>query len=190
MLVLERESLGRQIGEICARHGGGRSALLPILQELQDQQGWISDYAMQEVARHLDIHPVEVYSVVTFYAFLNGEKKGRFILRLCRTISCDMRDKDRVGHQLEQELGIRFGETTPDGRFTLEWTNCMGMCDQGPALLVNKQVFTQVTPDRVHQIIEACRRIYGLYPERSEDAALAAAGAMRVATGRYAAVEA
>jgi [NiFe] hydrogenase diaphorase moiety large subunit len=181
MLVLEREGLGRLIGEICARHGGRRQALLPILLELQDAQGWISAYAMQEVARHLDIHPVEVYSVITFYAFLNGEKKGRFVLRLCRTITCDMRDKDRVARQLEQELGIAFGQTTPDGRFTLEWTNCLGMCDQGPALMVNKQVFTQVAAEGVHEILEACRRIYALYPERSEDAALAAAGALRPA---------
>jgi NADH-quinone oxidoreductase E subunit len=190
MLVLEREGLGRQIADLCDRHGRNRSALLPILQELQEATGWISDYAMQEVARHLDIHPVEVYSVITFYAFLNGEKKGRFILRLCRTISCDMRDKDRVARQLEQELGIRFGQTTPDNRFTLEWTNCMGMCDQGPALMVNKQIFTQMTPDRVHEIVEACRRIYGLYPERSEDLALESAGAMHVEPGRTAAVEA
>lgn len=181
MLVLEREGLGRRIDEICARHGRNRSALLPILQELQETQGWVSDFAMQEVARHLGIHPVEVYSVITFYAFLNSERKGRFVLRLCRTISCDMRDKDRVARQLEQELGISFGQSTADGRFTLEWTNCMGMCDQGPALMVNRQIFTQVTPEGVHDILEACRRIYGLYPERSEDDALVSAGAMQVA---------
>ncbi|MFA7332132.1 MAG: NADH-quinone oxidoreductase subunit NuoE [Candidatus Delongbacteria bacterium] len=186
MLVLEREGLGRLIRELCDRHGRSRPALLPILQELQETQGWISDYAMQEVARHLDIHPVEVYSVITFYAFLNSEKKGRFVIRLCRTISCDMRDKDRVARQLEQELGIKFGQTTADGRFTLEWTNCMGMCDQGPALMVNKQIFTQISPQRAHEIIESCRRIYALYPERSEDTALEAAGAVRVQAGQAA----
>ena len=87
---------------------------------------------------------MEVYSVVTFYAFLKAEKLGKFVIRLCRTISCDMQDKDKVARQLENELGIRFGQTTPDGKFTLEWANCLGMCDQGPALLVNDQVFTHV----------------------------------------------
>jgi NADH:ubiquinone oxidoreductase subunit E len=180
MLVLEREGLGKEIAEICERHGRDRAALLPILQDLQDRRGWVSDYAMQEIAHHLGIHPVEVYSVLTFYAFLSGEKKGRFVLRLCRTVSCDMLDKDRVARQLEQELGIRFGETTADGRFSLEWTNCMGMCDQGPALLVNKQIFTKVTPQRVHEILEACRRVWALYPERSEIEAMELAGAICV----------
>lgn len=180
MLVLEREGLGKEIAEICERHGRERAALLPILQDLQDKRGWISDYAMQEVANHLDVHPVEVYSVLTFYSFLSGEKKGRFVIRLCRTVSCDMQGKDRVARQLQTELGVPFGATTPDGRFTLEYTNCMGMCDQGPALMVNKQIFTRVTPQRVHEILEACRRVWGLYPERSETATMELAGAMHV----------
>ena len=183
MLVSEREELGRRIVEICRRHGGGRSGLLPILQELQVAEGCISAFAMQEVARELDIHPVEVHSVVSFYAFLSAEQTGRFVLRLCRTVSCDMRDKERVARQLEQELGVEFGQTTPDGRFTLEWTHCLGLCDQGPALMVNRQLFTQVTPQRVHEILEACRRLYALYPERSEDTALAAAGALQTDVG-------
>src|SRR5208283_2376761 len=95
----------------------------------------IDSYAMQVIAELLDIHPVEVHSVVSFYAFLGDKPQGRFVIRLCRTISCDMQGKDRVMRQLENDLGIQFGETTPDGSFTLEYANCMGMCDQGPALL-------------------------------------------------------
>lgn len=180
MLVMEREGMSRDITRLCDRHGRNRTALLSILRSLQESNGWIPDFAMQEIARHLDIHPVEVYSVITFYAFLSAEKKGRFILRLCRTISCDMQGKDRVAHQLEQELGIKFGETTRDGRFSLEWTNCMGMCDQGPALMVNNQIFTHVSPDRVHHVLEACRKAFALYPERNENQALRDAGSVCV----------
>ena len=81
---------------------------------------------------------------------------------------CHMQGKDRVARQLETDLGIKFGETTPDGRFTLEWANCIGMCDLGPALLVNDRVYTQVTPNEVHQIIEECRKVFGVHAVQQE----------------------
>jgi [NiFe] hydrogenase diaphorase moiety large subunit len=115
------------------------------------------------VADILDIHPVEVDSVVSFYSFLGHKNKGKFIVRLCRTISCEMQAKERVAQQLENDLGIRFGETTANGHFTLEWANCLGMCDQGPALLVNDRIHTQVTPESVHDILEECRSTFGVY---------------------------
>jgi NADH:ubiquinone oxidoreductase subunit E len=161
MLVTEQQRLGDEIVALADRYGRGRSALLPILQAVQEKYHHISDYAMQQVAAALDIHPVEVYSVVTFFAFLKAEKQGKFVIRLCRTISCDMQDKDRVATQLENDLGIRFGQTTQDGKFSLEWANCIGMCDQGPALLVNDQVFNRVTVDKVQEILEACNRSFG-----------------------------
>lgn len=160
MLVTEQESLGAEIIALADRYGRSRSALMPILQEIQRKYHHISDFAMQEVARLLDVHPVEVYSVVTFYAFLQNRELGRFVIRLCRTISCDMAGKERIARQLRNELKVEFGQTTADGRFTLEWANCVGMCDQGPAMLVNDQVFTRVTPEKVHDILEGCRRSF------------------------------
>jgi [NiFe] hydrogenase diaphorase moiety large subunit len=160
MLVNDRQRLSQDIGAWVQQYGANRSALLPILQEVQKKHHHISDFAMQEIADYLDIHPVEVYSVVTFYAFLHETYHGKFVIRLCRTIACDMAGKDRVARQLENDLGITFGETTPDGTFSLEWANCTGMCDQGPALLVNDQVHTQVTPEKVQEIVAACRRSF------------------------------
>lgn len=161
MLLTERQQLKEDIGAWVGKFGRTRSALIPVLQEVQKKYHQISDYAMQEIADLLDIHPVEIYSVVTFYAFLNEGYHGTFVIRLCRTISCAMAGKDRIARQLENDLGISFGETTPDGKFTLEWANCIGMCDQGPALLVNDQVFTQVTAAKVSEILETCRRSFG-----------------------------
>lgn len=163
MLVTERERIREEIVRRIEEYGGDRSALIPTLQELQRKYYHISDYAMQVIADALDIHPAEIYGVVSFYSFLDHTPKGRFVIRLCRTLSCDMQGKDRVARQLENDLGIRFGETTPDGKFTLEWANCIGMCDQGPALLVNEQVFTRVTPEKVHDILEGCRQAFGVY---------------------------
>jgi [NiFe] hydrogenase diaphorase moiety large subunit len=164
MLATEQQRLATEIVELADRYGRDRCALMPILQAVQQRYHHISEFTMQEVANLLGIHPVEVYSVVTFYAFLKAEKIGKFVIRLCRTISCDMQDKDKVARQLENELGIRFGETTPDGKFSLEWANCLGMCDQGPALLVNDQVFTHVTFEKVSDILEGCRRSFGVHP--------------------------
>lgn len=161
MLVTERLRLHDDIGSWVEKHGATRSALIPVLQEIQRSYNEISEYAMQEVADRLDIHPVEVYSVVSFYSFLETKARGRFVIRLCRTISCDMTGKERVARQLENDLGIRFGETTRDGNFSLEWANCLGMCDRGPALLINDQVFASVTPETVHDLILACRKSFG-----------------------------
>ncbi|MCP4638960.1 MAG: NADH-quinone oxidoreductase subunit NuoE [bacterium] len=163
MLVTEREQLKEDIVNWTKQYGGDRSALIPVLQDIQRKYYRISEYAMQVVADVLDIHPVEVYGVVSFYSFLDNQPKGRFVIRLCRTITCDLAGKDRVAKQLENDLGIGFGETTADGKFTLEWANCLGMCDQGPALLVNEQVFTHVTPQKVHDILEGCRQAFGVY---------------------------
>ena len=161
MLVSQQQKVQDEIRELTGRHGRERASLIPILQDLQTRHASISDFAMQVVADELGSHPAEVYGVVTFYAFLHHEPQGRFQIRLCQTISCDMAGKARVARQLENELGITFGQTTPDGRFSLEWASCLGMCDQGPALLVNEHVYTRVTPDQVHQIIEACRKVFG-----------------------------
>lgn len=161
MLVTEQERLRQELVQLADRHGRSRSALLAILQEVQRQHFHISQYAMQVIADLLDIHPVEVYSVVSFYHFLGDKPQGQFVIRLCRTITCDMAGKEHVARQLENDLGVRFGETTPDGKFTLQWANCLGMCDQGPALLVNGEVFTRVTPERVHGILQKCRSTFG-----------------------------
>ena len=163
MLVSQQQKLQDEIRSLAGRYGRTRAALVPILQELQDRHSSVSDFAMQVVADELGIHPAEVYGVVSFYAFLHHRPRGRFQIRLCRTISCDLAGKARVARQLENELGIRFGETTPDGRFSLEWASCLGMCDQGPALLVNDRVYTRASPEQVHRIIDDCRKVFGAH---------------------------
>jgi [NiFe] hydrogenase diaphorase moiety large subunit len=163
MLVGQQQRLQDEIRGLIVRFGRQRSALIPVLQELHRAHASISDFAMQVVADELGIHPAEVYGVVTFYAFLRQESQGRFVFRLCQTISCDLAGKARVARQLENDLGIGFGETTADGRFSLEWASCLGMCDQGPALLVNDKVFTRVTPEHVHQIIDVCKQTFGAH---------------------------
>ncbi|MCL5028538.1 MAG: NADH-quinone oxidoreductase subunit NuoE [Bacteroidetes bacterium] len=153
MLELEKNSLSEEIENLVKQFGSERQALLQILQAVQRKHKHVSDFAQQEIARLLNIHPVEVYSVISFYSFLCSEPKGRNIVRLCRTISCDMAGKDKVVTAVKRELGITFGETTNDGRVTLEFTNCLGMCDQGPVMLVNEKVFTHLNPEAAVNIL-------------------------------------
>ncbi len=153
MLVYERNSLVDEIIDLTETYGKDRSALLPILQALQLRHKCITDFAQQEVARQLSIHPVEVYSVISFYSFLHPESQGRNIVRLCQTISCDMVGKCHIVHAIERELGITFGQTTKDKRIQLEFTNCLGMCDQGPAMVVNERVYVKVTPEKAVEIL-------------------------------------
>lgn len=169
MLVTEREKMQERIVSLAEKYGRDRSALMPILQDLQRTYSMISDYAMQQVADVLGIHPVEVYGVVSFYSFLENKPLGRFVIRLCQTISCDLAGKDAVAQQLRNDLGIDFGQTTADGKFSLEWASCLGMCDQGPAMLINDQVFTKVTPNKVHDIIEGCRQSFGVYAVQGKE---------------------
>lgn len=154
MLISEKQALTERVGMLVKKYGNSRSALIPILQDIQHNFKYVSDFEQQEVARLLDIHPVEVYSVVSFYSFLSPNIRGKYIVRLCQTISCEFGGKDKVAKAIERELGIKFGETTKDKKFTLEYTNCMGMCDKSPAMMVNEKVYSNLTPEKAVQILK------------------------------------
>ncbi len=145
------------IDSLVTKHGSDRSALIPILQDLRALHHDISDIGMQVVADRLGVTPVAVHGVVTFYAFLGVGVTGRHVLRLCRTLSCEMAGMRRIADHLESELGVSFGETTPDGEFTLEWANCIGLCDRPPAMLVDTESRVQLTPELVDEVIAGLR---------------------------------
>lgn len=153
MLVVEKNALSVEIESYIEKYGKDRSALLMILHEIQKKHRHISEFAQQEVARLLNIHPVEVYSVISFFAFLNTEPKGRNLVRICQTISCDMKGKEQIIQAIERELGIKTGETTKDNKFTLEYANCLGLCDMGPVMAINDRVYTNLTPEQAVELL-------------------------------------
>jgi NADH-quinone oxidoreductase E subunit len=148
-----REMLDQDIRRWVDKYGRDRSALIAILHNVHREYSQVSAHAMEEIADYLGIHPVEVYGVATFYSFYNAEPKGKKVIRLCRTVSCDMQGKQNLVYALENRFGIRFGETTKDGKWTLEYTSCMGWCDKGPAMFVNSKPYTQVTPEKLDAIL-------------------------------------
>jgi NADH-quinone oxidoreductase subunit E/NADP-reducing hydrogenase subunit HndA len=132
-----------------------REKLLGSLIEAQRREGLVSDEAMSAMAVALDIPLSEVYGVATFYSFLSVKPQGRNVIRICKSIPCHMENASMVVDAIGKELGIGPGETTPDRRFTLELANCIGACDQAPAMLVNDQLHGHLTPEKVPGILRS-----------------------------------
>lgn len=141
------------VENLVEEYGHARESLLPILQEIQRREHYLSDDAMVEVAKKLDISTADVYGKATFYSFLDTVPRGKYIIRVCKTIVCEMHNKSQIIDTLENLLKIKVGETTLNRKFTLLYTNCLGWCHMGPAMLVNDDVYTDLTPERVREII-------------------------------------
>lgn len=141
------------VEELADKHGRTRESLLPILQDIIREERYLSDHALSEVARELDMSAALVYGTATFYSFLDTEERGRFVIRVCRTIACDMKGKKQIIKILEDSLKVKVGETTQDKKFTLLETNCLGWCHKGPSMLVNDEVYTELTPEKITDII-------------------------------------
>ena len=137
-----REKVSNAIGSRERR----REELLPILQEIIKIEKWLTPEVLLEVAKQMELSPADVYGTASFYSFLETKPMGKNVIRICRTISCDMkREKEEVIEAIEEHLHIKMGETTLDGKFTLTETNCLGHCHQGPAMLINDDIFPHLT---------------------------------------------
>ena len=147
------DSLHRRIVELADLHGRTRESLLPMLQGVVEFENYLSQRSMLEIAGELNLPAAEVYGTATFYSFLEHRKMGRFTIRVCKTISCSMKGKNQVLLAIKEMLKIEMGQTTPDGRFSLVETNCLGWCHKAPAMVINHEVYTELTPDRVREIL-------------------------------------
>ena len=142
------------VHELVEKHGRERNSLMPVLQGVVSQEKLLSEEAMIAIAHELDLSAADVYGTASFYTFLDTVPRGKNIIRVCKTISCHMRNKDELIAVLEDQLKIKVGETTHDKRFTLLTANCLGWCHKGPVMLVNDEVFPEVTPQRAIEIVE------------------------------------
>ena len=141
------------INELVEKHGRDRTSLMPILQGIVERNNFISDQDMTEIARELDLSAAQVFGTATFYSFLDTIPRGKFVIRICKTITCDMHGKKLIVQTIENMLKIKVGETTQDKQFTLLETNCLGWCHKGPSMLINTEVFSELTPEKVNEII-------------------------------------
>ncbi|MBN1142374.1 MAG: NAD(P)H-dependent oxidoreductase subunit E [Deltaproteobacteria bacterium] len=151
------KNLKQIIENICARYQNDRTRMMDIVRAVQEQFGGVSPEAIDLIAQSTDAHRVEVESVVSFYAFLSQKPKGKVIIRLCNDVVDQMKGVQAVARAFSEELGIGFGETTPDSWYTLEWAPCIGMCDQAPAALINDVMVTNLTTDKAKEIVRALK---------------------------------
>ena len=146
--------VGNLVKELSDKHGRLRESLMPILQEIVQKHNYLTDEAMVEVAKELDISAAEVYGTASFYTFLDTQVKGKYVIRVCKTITCSMKGKSDIVHTIEDMLKIKVGETTADNQFSLLETNCIGWCHKAPAILINELPYTELTPEKVTEIIK------------------------------------
>lgn len=131
----------------------GRTGLLPCLQEVQAVTGWLSPEVCRQVAEGLKVPLADVYGVVTFYSLLYEHPVGQTVIRVCDDVPCYLKGSQDVLRALEEHLGIRAGETSADGRVTLEVHPCLGRCERAPFVMVNDEEFGPVTPDEVASLL-------------------------------------
>lgn len=149
-----------KVREIIARYPEGKqkSALIPLLHLAQDEfGGWLDVPVMDYVASILNILPIEVYEVATFYTMFNMKPVGKYLLEVCQTGPCMLSGSDEVIDHIKEKLGINPGETTPDGLFTLKPAECLGACGYAPMMQLGKTFREHLTIEKVDKLIEECR---------------------------------
>src|SRR5690349_4491084 len=159
MIAFSQEKLD-QVKEIVARYPEGKhkSALIPVLHLAQEEfGGWLSYETMDYVASVLNLQPIEVYEVATFYSMYNLKPVGRHIFEVCQTGPCMLNGSDQIIDYIKQTLNIGVGETTQDGMFTLKTVECLGACGYAPMMQLGKNFREHLTREKVDAIIRECR---------------------------------
>ncbi|MCX7954605.1 MAG: NADH-quinone oxidoreductase subunit NuoE [Bacteroidales bacterium] len=142
------------VKEMFKKYGKSRTALIPVLQSIIRKKRFLSDEDIVEVAKLFDLSSAEVYGVASFYSFLDIKPRGKYVIRICKTISCEMKGSKEIIESIKKMLKINLNETTKDNKFSLLTTNCLGWCHKGPAMLINEDVYYDLTPEKVAEIIE------------------------------------
>ena len=151
--TLSAESLKR-VEELVRRYPKKEAALLPVLHIVQREKGYISPDAERWVAAKLGIPSLQVREVLSFYTLLRRKPAGKYVIQVCRNISCFLAGSEDIVKYLEARLGIRAGETTGDGKYTLETVECLGNCDHAPCLMINDDDYGPVTREAVDGILK------------------------------------
>ena len=150
----------KEVEQIIQRYPEGKqkSALIPVLHLAQEEfGGWLSAETMDYVASVLNLQPIEVYEVATFYSMYNLKPVGRYLFEVCQTGPCMLNGSDNIIKYIFEKLGIKPGETTTDGMFTLKTVECLGACGYAPMMQMGKTFREHLTPEKIDSIIEECR---------------------------------
>ncbi len=143
------------IQEIADKYGNSRESLLPVLQEIVKRNNYVTNDDIIEIANTLDVSAAEIYGTASFYSFLDTEKRGKYVIRVCKSIIAVMKGKDQIVKTLEDILQVKVGQTTDDNMFTLLETNDIGWSDKEPSMMINDKVYTELTPEKTNEIIQS-----------------------------------
>lgn len=158
-MALLSEHAVERIRRVAEKYPRSRSALLPALHIAQNELGWISREAMEEVAALLDLDPDQVEEVASFYTMYYTEPVGTYVLEVCKTIPCSIMGADEMIDYISRTLDIQPGETTDDGLFTLFKVECLAACHRAPVMQVNHRYYQDLTPQKVDDLIAAAREL-------------------------------
>ncbi len=151
------ESLKNKFDRVIARYPLKRSAIVPLLLFAQDEIGYVSDEVIEEIARRVEVRPIEVIEDISYYSMLHRQPIGKYNFQVCTNVSCMLRGGEEILEHCSKKLGIGHKQTTPDGRFSLEEVECIGACCGAPALQINYDYYENLTPQKVEALIEALR---------------------------------
>jgi len=143
----------REIDSEIEKAVNNKAAVIDALKVVQRHRGWVSDEALEEIARILEMTPAEVDSVATFFSLIYRRPVGRHVVLICDSVSCWLLGYEDIKAHLMERLGIGMGETTTDGRFTLLPVACLGACDEAPAMMIDETLYTKLTPELTDEIL-------------------------------------
>ncbi len=143
-----------KVDKIIDKLGKIKNAILPCLEAVQQEVSYIPQEAITYLRRKLNVPAIDIYGVITFYGMLTIAKQGKYIIRVCNSLPCYLNGFQTIIKVLKDELKIKNGETTSDGKFTLEETACLGLCDKAPAMIINDGVYGNLTEKKVRNIIK------------------------------------
>jgi NADH-quinone oxidoreductase E subunit len=149
------EAACRQIQALMSKYPQKRSALIPSLEIAQKESGFLSHNTICEIAKLFGLSPNEVNDVASFYTMLHTKPVGKYVIQVCTNISCLICNAEEIMSHLAGRLGIRPGETTSDGKFTLMEVECLGSCGTSPVIQINETYYEDLTPDKVDQILDS-----------------------------------
>jgi NADH-quinone oxidoreductase E subunit len=152
------DKLFEEVDQIIDRYVGEETPLLCILQDLNAKFGYLPQPVLQRVSKKLGVPASKVYGVATFYSFLETRPVGKYVIRVCKSTPCHVRGATDVIKILKKELGIKEGETTRDGLFTLEVTSCLGVCGVAPAMMINETTYGNLSEGRIREILALYRQ--------------------------------
>lgn len=150
----KREIDWTRLESVIEKHKGEKWSLIPLLQDIQEEFGYIPEESIEPIAEALNMFPSAVQGVITFYAGFSLEPKGKYVIRVCRGTACHVKGGRSVLKTMKRDLNLEEGETSPDFQFTFETVACLGACFLAPAMMANKTYFGKLTPQKVHSILE------------------------------------